>query len=71
MAVINSPASGSLKGVVTMSKYNLIMLLGNNSKTEEHELILECMDAYKKVSTMELTTEELYKFCEGKGLVLA
>lgn len=52
-----------------MSKHDLIMLLGNKSKTKYHELIIECMDFNNKTSTRELTIEELTKFCKLKGFL--
>ena len=53
----------------TMSKHDLIMLLGNKSETKYHELIIECMDFNNKTSTRELTIEELTKFCKLKGFL--
>ena len=52
-----------------MNKHDLIILLGNKSKTKYHELIIECMDFNNKTSTRELTIEELKKFCELKGFL--
>lgn len=52
-----------------MSKHDLIMLLGNKSKTKNNELIIECMDFNNKTNTRELTIEELTKFCKLKGFL--
>lgn len=52
-----------------MSKHDLIILLGKQSETKYHELILECLDFYKANGTRELTKEQIANYCKLKRLV--
>ena len=49
------------------SKY--IKMLAQASETEEHELVLECMNHYGVNCTQDLSQEQLEEFCRMKGLV--
>lgn len=49
-----------------MTKDEYLEILACNSKTDEHELILECMDNYNVSSTERLTLEQIAKFCENQ-----
>ena len=52
-----------------MSKSDYILLLGNNSKTKDHELIEQCLDYYNVNGTRELTENQLEEFCKLKGFL--
>lgn len=49
-----------------MTKDEYLEILACNSKTDEHELILECMDNYNVSNTEKLTLEQIAKFCENQ-----
>lgn len=52
-----------------MSKHDLIILLGKQSETKYHELIIECLDFYKANGTRELAEEQIINFCKLKGMI--
>ena len=47
-----------------------INALAQASETDEHELVLECMNHYGVSCTQDLSQEQLENFCKMKGLVI-
>jgi hypothetical protein len=45
-----------------MKKGDYIILLAENSKTAEHELLLQCMECYGVNSLRNLTEEQMKEF---------
>lgn len=58
-----------MKGGELLDKNTYLDLLAENSKTKQHELIVECMDKYNVNNTQDLTLEQLVKFCNSKNFV--
>lgn len=52
------------------SKCKYIAILAKDSKTDSHELVLECMNYYGVNCTKDLSQEQLEEFCRMKGLVI-
>lgn len=50
-----------------LTKDQYLEILALNSKTNRHELILECLDEYDVSSTEKLTLEQLSKFCQKRN----
>ena len=56
-----------MKGGEFLDKDTYLQLLAENSKTKQHELIVECMDRYQVNNTQDLTLEQLVKFSDNKN----
>lgn len=50
-----------------MNEY--VKMLANGSRTENHELIEECLGYYGVNGVQELTEEQVKEFCRMKGLL--
>ena len=50
-------------------KDNYIKLLARKSRTDNHELIVECLNRYDVTGTRELAVWQLAAFCERKGII--
>ena len=56
-----------MKGCEFLDKNTYLELLAENSKTKQHELIVECMNRYQVNNTQDLTLEQLVKFSDSKN----
>ena len=50
-------------------KSDYLKILAKESKSEQHELIEECMNFYNVYGTRELNEKQVADFCRMKGLL--
>lgn len=52
-----------------MNKEEYIKKLAKKSKSDKHELIVECLAYYNAYGTKDLTVEQLEEYCQKKGII--